>query len=211
MAGQTLGYLTVIRREGSRRRGAGTTAVAMWRCRCVCGTEVLRSGAVLRAPSRGLLKSCGCRRGEMLLEAWGSHGMSGHPAWVAWNALKGRCLNPANKDWHNYGGRGITVCARWVKSFKAFWTDMGPSWQAGLTLDRENVNGNYTPKNCRWITTEAQANNKRANIYVTTPKGMMTVAQAARVFGVKAITLRKRLERGWPIAKALVPPGSTTS
>ena len=211
MTGLQFGYLTVLQREGSIRRPDSNSAQATWLCRCACGNEVVRSGVVLRAPSRGPLKSCGCRRGEMLVEAWGSHGMTGHPAWVTWSQMRARCLHPGNKDWHNYGGRGIKVCKRWAESFAAFWEDMGPTWQEGLTIDRRRVNGHYTPKNCRWATAKEQANNTRSNIRIKTPKGVMTVAQAAEAFGLKRITLYKRLGWGWPLKKALVPPGSTTS
>jgi hypothetical protein len=88
---------------------------------------------------------------------------------------------------------------------------MGPTWAEGLTLDRKNVNRHYSPKNCRWVTVKEQSNNTRFNVSIKTPRGVMTVAQAAEAFGVKYVTLHARLKLGWPISKALVPPRSTTS
>ena len=209
MTGKTFGYLTVLRREGSAQYQGTTSSRATWHCRCVCGTEVVRIGVNLR--NGKTKKSCGCKTGEIIVEARGTHGMTGHPAWVTWSQMRARCLHPGNKDWHNYGGRGIKVCKRWADSFAAFWEDMGPTWREGLTIDRRRVNGHYTPKNCRWATAKEQANNTRSNIRIKTPKGTMTVAQAAEAFGLKRITLYKRLEWGWPVKRALLPPGSTTS
>lgn len=90
-----------------------------------------------------------------------THGMKGTPEYVSWKCMIQRCLNPNQKSYHNYGGRGITVCDKWRNSFEAFYADMGPRLQ-GRTLDRINTNGNYEPGNCRWATIEEQNNNQRA-------------------------------------------------
>ncbi len=78
----------------------------------------------------------------------------------SWRDMIQRCTNPKNKRWQSYGGRGISVCSRWLESFEAFYADMGPRPE-GKTLDRRNVNGNYEPDNCRWATDAEQAQNKR--------------------------------------------------
>jgi hypothetical protein len=82
------------------------------------------------------------------------------PEYYAWNAMKQRCSNPRNASFKNYGGRGISVCARWAESFEAFIADMGPR-PKGLTIDRLNNDGNYEPSNCRWATREQQIANSR--------------------------------------------------
>jgi hypothetical protein len=79
----------------------------------------------------------------------------------AWCHMKSRCTNLKNKDYKYYGGRGITVCKRWINSFENFLADLGRAPSPKYSIDRINVNGNYTPKNCRWATQSAQMQNAR--------------------------------------------------
>lgn len=196
LIGQRFGYLTITDRAPSVL--AGDKWRAAWKAHCVCGTEVIVQGVNLRSKTRGPLKSCGCRRSEMLLSAWGTHGMSKHPAFAQWQGAIQRCTNENAPDWGNYGARGIRMCEAWLHSFKNFWADMGATYQPGLQLDRRNNDGPYAPENCRWATRVEQANNRRTNVFVETPLGPMTVAQAARHYGLKAVTLRQRMRLNWP-------------
>jgi hypothetical protein len=134
-----------------------------------------------------------------------THGMSRHPAYRNWLHAKTRCEDRACEFFKDYGGRGIRVCERWA-SFDAFWEDMGPTWLEGLTLDREDVNGNYEPSNCRWATSKQQANNRRDNVIIDTPKGRMNLTQASETFGISQKTIFSRYHAGWPIEHLLTPP-----
>jgi hypothetical protein len=176
--------------------------VKFWNCVCECGTRKRVFGGDLK---RGGSKSCGCLMRETSAGRLRSHDMSRHRAYRNWIHAKGRCENPANEFYSSYGGRGIKVCERW-SSFEAFWEDMGPTWKEGLTLDRIDNHKGYEPDNCRWATAMQQANNRWNNRIINTPNGPMTISQAARLFGIKRITLGQRVDANWPDDRLFDPP-----
>ena len=114
--------------------------------------------------------------------------------------MKQRCYNPSNSDYKNYGARGIIVCAEWLAYPEAFfeWA-IYSGYQKGLTIDRIDVDGNYSPHNCRWITNAEQQANKRSNVYVDVLGQRVTLAQASRMIGVSQYAIWMRLKRGMPI------------
>jgi hypothetical protein len=125
--------------------------------------------------------------------------MTDSPTWLSWKSMIGRCANPKNPDYPEYGGRGITVCERWLK-FENFFADMGVRPE-GMSLDRyPNVNGNYEPNNCRWATAQLQASNRRSNIYVPWKGAELTISEFARQIGMP----RQRV-RYWYVKKGLSP------
>jgi hypothetical protein len=97
--------------------------------------------------------------------------------------MKSRCLNPKDKNFKNYGSRGITVCDNWKNSFETFLLDMGIS-KDNQSLDRVDVNGNYCKENCRWASKEIQANNCRTNIYYECTGIKLSETQWSRKLGI---------------------------
>lgn len=122
--------------------------------RCRCGRYRCVMGTCLK---NGHSKSCGCRPRKKSKRV----ALSRHPLYESWKQMRQRCTNVNSINFPNYGGRGIRVCARWARSFKLFLKDMGEKPGPEYTLDRIDVNGNYTPENCRWATPEQQRFNKR--------------------------------------------------
>ena len=129
--------------------------------------------------------------------AFERHGRnSSDPTYAAWLSMKSRCKNPKNENYLNYGGRGITVCEAWDKSFLQFLADMGDR-PDGKSLERDNVNGNYEPNNCRWATMQEQQENRR-NSRPISVNGVEypTIAAACKALGMKINTVHNRLNRG---------------
>ena len=142
------------------------------------------------------------------------HGHTKHdeqptPTYMSWGLMRGRCLNPKDTNFANYGGRGIRVCERW-NSFPLFLEDMGER-PRGTTLDRIDDNGHYEPGNCRWATPKEQSNNKRTNRLVTAGGKTLSIAQWAELSGLGWSTISLRLKRGIPADIAVsAPPKRST-
>lgn len=130
------------------------------------------------------------------------HGLRYSPIYDNWSHMMKRCTNKRYRDYPDWGGRGITICERWM-SFLNFHEDMFPSWRPGLTLERINNNGNYEPGNCKWATRKEQSNNTRQNRFVQYAGKSLTVSQWADLRGINRLTLNQRLIRGWTAGEAL--------
>lgn len=132
-----------------------------FRCACECGNVVIVS---LANVLKGTTRSCGCFRSELNSKRCASrnlsHGMRNTSIYHTWDSMKQRCFNKNSRPYKNYGGRGISVCDRWM-SFENFYADMGERPE-GAELDRINNNGNYEPGNCRWTTRSENIKNSRA-------------------------------------------------
>jgi hypothetical protein len=134
------------------------------------------------------------------------HGQAGSPEHLIWKGIVKRCVNPKSRQWQHYGGIGVTVCNRWRSSFAAFLADMGRRPSPDHSIDRfPNKEGNYEPGNCRWATQKDQCRNKRNNRLITHNGDTQPLIVWAERSGLSKITLTMRLNRGWPIEKALQP------
>ncbi|MBS6006866.1 MAG: hypothetical protein KIB43_07875 [Clostridium baratii] len=125
------------------------------------------------------------------------HGLSRTKLYHVWVMMKQRCFNSCNKDYKDYGARGITVYEEWIHDYKVFhkWA-ITAGYEEGLTLDRINPNGNYEPNNCRWITNAEQQNNKRNTIHVLYNDRLITLTELSIITNIKRETLEMRYIRG---------------
>lgn len=199
LVGAVFARLTVISepfRDGSDRR---------WRvkCRCECGIEKIIQ---CKNVANGNTVSCGCIRKGLPCEKNRKHGHSGgagrkpSPTYLSWVAARSRCNDVNDRDYQNYGARGIAVCDRW-SNFENFLADMGER-PAGKSIDRIDSNGNYEPGNCRWSTMVEQQNNRRRNILIEHDGSIKTATQIAREYGIKPNVFIARLKRGWSLQRA---------
>ena len=187
------GYLTITG-QSSKRDSHGRV---LWNYSCSCGsTGVIDIRDLRKWAKRGSRASCGCQRRRFISESHQTHGMSGHPAFAVWNSMVQRCSNPNHPAWKNYGGRGITVCERWVCSFENFWTDMGGSYQFGLELDRKNNAEGYSPDNCRWVTRRVNCRNRRNSLLCEYAGESRPVKEVAELTRINYTTLLYRLDHG---------------
>lgn len=135
-----------------------------WRCKCDCGSEKVVAYTHLQS---GGTSSCGCFKKERQPFANRTHGYSrrGSAEYHAWVGMRSRCGDPKNKDYPSYGGRGIKVCDAW-SDFQRFLDDVGARPSAEHSLDRIDVNGDYSRGNCRWATDRQQRMNKRNTVFI---------------------------------------------
>lgn len=173
LTGESYGKLTVVRMLPGRIRRS-----TIWECRCACGATKVTNAQMLRS---GHAKSCGCLNVEQYSKPR-KHGACNTPEYSAWKDMKRRCLNPKAKNYRRYGGRGVSICERWME-FSLFLADMGTRPQ-GLSLERINNNGNYEPGNCKWATDLEQSSNTCRNRFVELNGERKTVSAFARELGV---------------------------
>lgn len=185
ISGRRFGRLVVLGFDCINRNGH-----SCWLCRCDCGNEkVVERNHLID----GHITSCGCLKRELLT----THGMSDSPLYDSWIDMRHRCNNPNNPNYHRYGGRGIGVCDEWSNNFEPFYDwAMSSGYEPGLTIERSDNDGDYSPDNCIWASRLDQANNRVTNRVIKYGGEEHTIAQWSRKFDMNYKTLLDRINRG---------------
>lgn len=196
LSGERFGRLLVLQRDGCNKHGQ-----IKWYCECDCGTRVHALGFCL---TRGDTQSCGCLHRENTAKINLRHGMTKTPIYAIWRSMMDRCYLPTSRAYNRYGGRGINVCEDW-QTFEGFYAAMG-NRPEGMSLERKDVNGDYSPENVVWADAKTQANNKRNNVVLEHNGKKQTMQQWCDELGLKIGTVWARLNvYGYSVEKALTP------
>lgn len=174
-------------------RDSGGKVRHRWVCICICGTikevldQALRCGQSL---------SCGCLQREVASDTFSTHKQSGTGEHRAWLGMKRRCYDPRNKQYSDYGGRGISVCPEWYWSFETFYADMGPKPSPLHSMERKDNSIGYQPDNCVWATRYEQARNKRSTRMFTINGRTQCLRDWIIEYGAKHATVHYHLKQG---------------
>lgn len=197
LIGQKYGRLTVESLAGQRKYHI------LWNCICECGGSAVVATTHLRS---GHTKTCGCaylESSSATAKKNAKHGMHLTPEYQVWHSMLGRCFNQNDKKFSLYGGRGISVCEEWRKSFIPFFEHVGYRPSNEYSLDRINGNKGYEPGNVRWATITEQNNNKSTNVRIELDGVTLTASQWARELGIPKSRIYSRIKAGWPPEKVL--------
>ena len=211
LEGQRFGKLVAVECVGRDRHKN-----ALWLCRCDCGREKV---VVSRSLVSGNSKSCGCLETGRFMNGVGRimHGGSGERLYRVWGGMRNRCYDKNRPDYPNYGGRGIRVCDEWLHDYSAFrdWAyanGYDPSLSGKeCSIDRIDVDGDYCPENCRWVSMKVQTFNKRNTHRIEYRGKMITLTEASELCGIIPNTISERIKRGWPVEKAIETPARKLS
>lgn len=181
-----------------------------WLCKCDCGNERIVNTAEMSYKSMQFCcNECKVQRKKSIHvngKPYNLHGMKNTPLYKIWASMKIRCQNEGASRYERYGGRGITICNEWINEngFMNFYNwAMASGYEEGLTLDRINVDGNYEPSNCRWVTMREQQNNRSNNLLLTYNGKTKTASQWEDETGIKQGTISARIRNGWSVERAL--------
>ena len=197
--GKKYGRLTVIEKIKDNKN-----KYSMCKCICDCGNKCIVNIANVKS---GHTKSCGCLQKETIGDINKKHGKRNTRLYDIWCGIKVRCYNKNDKNYKNYGGRGITICQEWFNNFINFYNwSMANGYTDDLSIDRIDVNGNYEPSNCRWVDRKTQNRNTRTNRYLTYKGETHCIAEWAEILHIKQYIIIERLKYGWSIEKIFETP-----
>ena len=204
-AGDRHGRLTAIEEVEPQISPKGRI-IRQVQCVCNCGSVCVVSLYGWRGNHS---RSCGCLKREAVARtgrAHKRHGFADSGTYYSWAFMKRRCYDFKHPSYHQYGGRGVTVCNRWRHSIEAFVEDMGERPSSEYSIDRIDNDGNYEPGNCRWATRQQQARNTSRNVLLTHDGTTKCLAAWVEDTGINRSTIRRRLRDGWTVADALTMP-----
>jgi hypothetical protein len=199
ITGQRFGRLAVTKKAASATNGKKQTR---WECRCDCGETVTVWKTALTS---GTQVSCGCymreRARETVIKRATTHGMKHSSEYSVWCGMKRRCLNPNDKSYPRYGGRGIRVL---FSGFADFYSEVGPRPGLEFSIDRIDTNGHYAPGNVRWATGKQQCRNKLKSIKVSIDGVERPLKDWCEERGLDYRNVWQRIKvLGWPVERAL--------
>lgn len=193
LSGKRFGRLYVLKLAFTKNRKS------YWLCKCDCGKEkIIRSDSLIGGKSI----SCGCYQKEKMKENIKPHRNS--KLYRVYYGMKERCCNENCVNYKYYGGKGVKIYYEWLNDFETFYdwaTNNG--YKDGLTIDRIDVNGDYSPENCRWITHKEQMSNTTANRRFEYNGENLTISELAEKYNINRNTLNYRINMGWNIEKAI--------
>lgn len=208
LIGQRFGLLEVVSYAGfvETKYNNRIDKEHYWYCLCDCGSLCKKRQACLRS---GDTKSCGCW-GDRNRRDWTASMRKGSDIkrlGSIWRKMKKRCSDLNSSGYHNYGGRGITICEEW-KIFANFYEwSIASGYAEGLTIERIDNDGNYCPENCKWVTRREQANNRRTNRPITFNGVTKNLCQWARDLEITRGSLGQRIDKyHWSLEDALTIP-----
>lgn len=208
LVGQKFGRLTVTARAPSQIQNTCTRS--RWYVKCSCGKTTVASGHHLRS---GQIRSCGCLVVEVMTHRSTKHGEYKNKKWspeyLAWCAIKRRCLNEKNREYSRYGGRGISIHKTWISSFEKFLSHVGRRPSLKHSIDRVDNNEGYIPGNLRWATRSEQQRNTRRNLRISAYGKTLTLIEWSEIFGLIPETISGRIKRGWNPEVAVSLPVTT--
>jgi hypothetical protein len=203
LSGKKFGRLQVIKRASNYRQPSGKSIV-MWECKCECGSVSVVSSSNLLSGNSKKCKCCNEKEfKDYLTNGQRKHGDSTKRLYRIWRGMKTRCLNSKTKEFDSYGGRGISICEDWKNSYETFreWALLN-GYADDLTIDRKNVDGNYEPSNCRWISISEQQSNRRNCNFIEYKGEKKILKDWAKDLGIPYSRLSGRLALGWSIEDA---------